>query len=470
MPGIDFNEPPFDIESGRYDWGVFHASPHARAKEKMLRHALKMASLATGAGAAGILYKAKEAYDRFRQRAAKKRQRQSQLSDFYPRRKRTIYEDYVPLETPGYCENKPVNKPSQNNGGDTIKTQESGNSVVMYRKSTGNDVNNLLVIAPKRGGQRLSKPQYIQFCSMPAFHGRKIETAQIEWTSPNQSIATKIYYDNQFLANCYECANRAIANQSQTSVNAETGSYPMLNGDLAAQSAASFLGNQNLKRTSWVVYNRKVIDRFVNTSVTTVTFTLYYMRTANPLGRVATNTTPHPNSLLDLLNAMQNDAAGSDQFFRTTNNLADGTVLRKRSHTTYGQNPIDYPGVKRYYKCFRTRVFTLKPGESCNIQTILPGKKVLNGGTYVDYWEYPGTTYTVLIRAQATLVGEEGSSNVSYGNGQYQHISEISASCRILPMQISYKQDFGVPVSISEANQEIMNVETGQKDTTHNKL
>lgn len=62
---IDFNEPPFDIESGRYNWDVFHASPHARAKEKMLRNALKMASLATGAGAVGLLYKAKRAYQRF---------------------------------------------------------------------------------------------------------------------------------------------------------------------------------------------------------------------------------------------------------------------------------------------------------------------------------------------------------------------------------------------------------------------
>lgn len=395
-----------------------------------------------------------------------KRQRQSQIPEFMQsRRKRTKYPDYVPLE-------KPVGYENQSSSAGTIKSPNNRSSEIMLRKSTGNDVNNILVTASRRQGQRLSRGQYIQFSMMPAFHGRKIISEQIDIVSPNQSVNCRIMYDNAFLANLYECANKAVGNQSATQLNGETGSYQQLALGLRTQIASAYDANQNLKRTTWIVYNRKVIDRFVNSSTTTLTFTLYYMRVGNPLGKYTTLTDDkHPTSLAGLLSSMLGDAQGSDQFLRLGGTLSDGTTgLYKRSHLTYGQNPIQYPGVKRYYKCFKTRVFTLKPGEMCNVQHVLPGMKILNGGTWVDYYEYPGTTYTLLTRVQAQLVGSELNTDVTYGNGQYQHISEISASSKILPIVQNIKQDFGIPNTVTEANQEQMNVETGQKDTTHAKL
>lgn len=59
MSGLDFNEPPWDVESGlgRYSdsWNAFHASPHARAQENLFKWGVKGLNAAVLAGGGTIL-------------------------------------------------------------------------------------------------------------------------------------------------------------------------------------------------------------------------------------------------------------------------------------------------------------------------------------------------------------------------------------------------------------------------------
>lgn len=59
MTGVDFNEPPWDVEEGlgRYSksWNAFHASPHARAQENLLKWGVKGLNAAVLAGGGTIL-------------------------------------------------------------------------------------------------------------------------------------------------------------------------------------------------------------------------------------------------------------------------------------------------------------------------------------------------------------------------------------------------------------------------------
>lgn len=473
MVGIDFNEPPFDIESGRYNWDVFHASPHARAKEKMLRHALKVASLATGAGAAGILYKAKSAYDRFIQRAAEKRQRQSQIPEFYEkRRKRTIYPDYVPLETPGYCENN--SRQNNSEASVTFLTRDEEN-MSSGGLNTNGGITTCRLSFPSKSCS-LSRADRMSCAVTPAFQGRRRFKDENTVTGGKQTV----YYNRLFThtelkefwrAGCCAHAKQSIVGSTTTQNDNTLLPY---NTDLDAELDYNQAnGGVKFKQVKMLVYRRSVEHYFQNQCNMNLEFCMYFIKTKRALPRnSAGNTYNHPQSLTDLMDKIFNDTGGgADEMYGSGSapNVGGVTNWNRRDIGDPGVDPTNQSYFRRYYTCQRKKKFCLRPGEAIKIQCSYPACKLFNGYSYVDYAEYPGICINMMYTVNGQLVGDStaNSNTVSTSSGKFIHLTTYYATVKVFETCKNFKGDYSGSgfTTITDANQMAISEETDATKT-----
>lgn len=342
---------------------------------------------------------------------------------------------------------------------------DTGATVQYARKSTGSDITNKYISVTK--SQKLTRADAARAAITPSFNLRTLTQSQNDFDSPQQGIHTRVYFSKAWLQDLYKYSTLTMENQSVT-VNTN-GQYALTGQDFNSNIVTTATGSYHFRDQRFMIYGRKVIDRFTNSCANTLQFELFYMKTKTPLG-TSTGNDVKPTSLYNLLDTMAADSAGSDNLFRNQ------STINRRDPKTFGSNPLDYSGVRHYYKCFKRVKFTLKPGEQCNIELKLKGTKIVRGATYTDYIEYPGITYTLLMKVQASTVGAIAASgslsatDCSVGSGQYQHISEYSAYGKYLANVLNFKGDSTVLPTILASNQEAMNVEDGQKDTTLDEL